>query len=148
MVLRYAYLAFVAMYVFFTPGYLFSRRVYGRMDHVESLAMGLGMSLVMVPVFSFTIALLLETPVSEGIVLATATAISLLCGFTREHLVQLGVASPDVIEIEVIEEDEDEADEEEDGEEADEDEPDEEEDREEDEKGDEEDEDEADKKEE
>ena len=77
--------------------------------------MGLGMSLVMVPVFSFTIALLLDTVVSEGIVLATATAISLFCGITREHFVQLGVASPDVIEIEVIEEDE--ADEEDDGEE-------------------------------
>lgn len=68
--------------------------------------MGLGMSLVMVPVFSFTVALLLDTYVSDGIVLATATAISLLCGITREHMVQLGVASPDVIEIEVIEEDE------------------------------------------
>lgn len=112
MVLRYAYLAFVAVYVFFTPGYLFSRRVYGRMDHVEALAMGLGMSLVMVPVFSFTIALLLETFVSDGIVLATATAISLSCGITREHLVQLGVASPDLIEI--IKDDEDEADEEDD----------------------------------
>ncbi|MDP7081389.1 MAG: hypothetical protein QF415_15940 [Candidatus Undinarchaeales archaeon] len=117
MVLRYAYLAFVAIYVFFTPGYLFSRRVYGRMDNVEALAMGLGMSLVIVPVFSFTIALLLETVVNEGIVLATATTISLFCGITREHLVQFGVASPDVIEIEVIEDDEDEADEKDDGEE-------------------------------
>ena len=80
------YIIFVSLYVFFLPGFLFSRRVYVEMDPVESVALGLGMSLLLVPTLSFSAAVLTGTEVTEGLVILSATAIILLSTPHKEWL--------------------------------------------------------------
>lgn len=71
------YLFFSLIYVFFFPGYTLAFLLCKKLDVQEHLALGLGLSIIFIPLASFTIAMLLGTFVKESIVFGLATAINL-----------------------------------------------------------------------
>ena len=71
------YLLFSLIYVFFFPGYTLALLFCKKHSPRQRLALGLGLSIIVIPLASFTIAMLLGTFVKETIVFGLATAINL-----------------------------------------------------------------------
>jgi len=72
------YLLFSLIYVFFFPGYILAFLFCKKISSPEHLALGLGLSIIVIPLASFTIAMLLGTFVKETIVFGLATVINLI----------------------------------------------------------------------
>jgi len=71
------YLLISLIYVFFFPGYALALLFCKKLSPPERLALGLGLSIIVIPLASFSIAMLLGTFVKETIVFGIATAINL-----------------------------------------------------------------------
>ena len=71
------YLLLSLIYVFFLPGYLATLLFCKKADASERLALGLGLSIIIIPIASFSIAMLMGTFVKETLVFGIATAINL-----------------------------------------------------------------------
>jgi uncharacterized membrane protein len=71
------FLIFSFFYVFFFPGYALVLLFCKKLNISERLALALGLSIIVIPLTSFSIAMLLGTFVKESLVFGTATAINL-----------------------------------------------------------------------
>jgi len=71
------YLLLSLFYIFFLPGYLAALLFCKKSDASERLALGLGLSIIIIPIASFSIAMLMGTFVKETLVFGIATAINL-----------------------------------------------------------------------
>lgn len=71
------YLFFILIYIFFFPGYILALLFCKKLGVLEYLALGLGLSIIVIPLVSFSVAILLGTFVKETIVFGIATAINL-----------------------------------------------------------------------
>lgn len=77
---RIIYLIFVAGYVFYLPGYLMTRIFFPeRDDAIMTFALSLGLSITLIPVLSFSVAMFFHTIISEGLVLGVVTVVNLIC---------------------------------------------------------------------
>lgn len=71
------YLLFSLIYVFFFPGYALTLLFCKELKTPERLALALGLSIIVIPLATFSIAMLLGTFVKETVVFGLATAINL-----------------------------------------------------------------------
>jgi uncharacterized membrane protein len=71
------YLIFTFFYVFLLPGYALCTLFCKKLGYPERLALSLGLSVIVIPLVSFSVAMLLGTFVKESIVFYIATAINL-----------------------------------------------------------------------
>lgn len=71
------YLFFSFIYVFFFPGYMLALLFCKGLKTPERLVMSLGLSIIVIPLASFSIAMLLGTFVKGTIIFGVATAINL-----------------------------------------------------------------------
>lgn len=69
----------MAIYVFYLPGSLIIRTGYKNSDCLSRHILAFGLGIILVPIFSFAIAMLLHTTVQNNLLLATATFINLIC---------------------------------------------------------------------
>ena len=73
------YTLFIVIYVFFLPGFLFIRLGLNKKSPAQTLALSFGLSICLVPIISFGIALLLHTTMQKNLILATVTLINSAC---------------------------------------------------------------------
>lgn len=72
------YLLFSGLYVFYLPGYLIVASGGKKFGLSAKLALGLGLSIAVVPIFAFGLAMLLKTVIQENLLFATATLINII----------------------------------------------------------------------
>ncbi|MBN3039886.1 MAG: hypothetical protein JW867_02040 [Candidatus Omnitrophica bacterium] len=77
--LKILYLLLMAIYVFYLPGYLMIRAGHKNSDCLSRYILAFALGTVLVPIFSFAIAILLHTTVQNNLLLITATFINLIC---------------------------------------------------------------------
>lgn len=73
--LLYLFLSFI--YIFLFPGYILGLLFCKKLEIPERLALSLGLSIIVIPLASFSIAMLLGTFVKGTIIFGVATAINL-----------------------------------------------------------------------
>ena len=72
------YLFFILIYIFFFPGYTLALLFCKKLRAQERLALGMGLSIIVIPLVSFGIAMLLGTFVKETLVFGIASIINLI----------------------------------------------------------------------
>ena len=77
--LKILYLLLMAIYVFYLSGYLIIRASHNNNTSLAKHILAFALGIVLVPIFSFAIAILLHTTVQNNLLLATATFINLIC---------------------------------------------------------------------
>ena len=70
------YLSLSFIYIFFLPGYFLTFVSCKQLDTLTRLALGLGLSIIIIPITSFSIAIIMGTFVKESLVFSIATAIN------------------------------------------------------------------------
>jgi len=98
------YLLFILFYVFFLPGYLIIKQSKIKNGPIETFALGLGLSLVIMPILCFSIAMILRTYVGELLVFLVASAVNisfvlLFVSSKREGKKAKPIAKGDIIVI-------------------------------------------------
>jgi len=77
--LKILYLLLIAVYVFYLPGYLIIKAGLKKTNQPQTHTLAFGLGITLVPISSFGIAMLLNTPVQNNLLLAVATFINLIC---------------------------------------------------------------------
>ncbi len=77
--LNLLYLVFVSIYIFFLPGYLTNRACFKKEGLFLTFALSIGLSITLIPITAFVIALLFHTTVQKNLVFILATVINTIC---------------------------------------------------------------------
>ncbi len=77
--LKILYPLLMAIYVFYLPGYLIIKAGLKKTNHLSTHILAFGLGIILVPIFSFGVALLLQTTVQNNLIFAVATFINLIC---------------------------------------------------------------------
>lgn len=72
------YLLFVLPCIFFLPGYLISRLSSNKNCFIAVFALGWGLSIILIPIVSFSIAMLLHTVIDKQLVFIAASLINIM----------------------------------------------------------------------
>lgn len=74
--LKILLLLFVSIYIFYLPGYLITKLAFKKRGYSETFALSIGLSIALIPIILFGIALLLHTTLQKNFVLAITTIIN------------------------------------------------------------------------
>jgi len=77
--MKILYLLLMVIYVFYLPGYLIIKIGSKNFGSLSTHILAFGLGIVLVPIFSFGIAMLLRTTIQNNLLLAVATFINLIC---------------------------------------------------------------------
>lgn len=77
--LKFLYLVFVSIYIYFLPGYLINRAYFKKEGLFLTFALSIGLSITLIPIAAFGIALLLHTTVQKNLVFILVTLINTIC---------------------------------------------------------------------
>lgn len=77
--LKILYLLFIAVYIFCVPGYLIASTSFKRNAGFWKISLGLGLGITLIPILSFSAAMLLRTVITEALLLTVATIINTAC---------------------------------------------------------------------
>ena len=72
------YILFIVIYIFFIPGYLIAKKYTHKTDRLTHFTLSISLSITIIPVISFILALVFRTYVSQLIIILAATIINLI----------------------------------------------------------------------
>jgi uncharacterized membrane protein len=73
------FILFLAIYVFFLPGYLIIKAFLKKGDALFIFALSFGLSIVLLPIISFGATLILHTTMQKWLLVTISTLINIVC---------------------------------------------------------------------
>lgn len=73
------YLSFILFYIFYLPGFLLSKACLKKDASLSLWALSLGISISIIPIAAFAIALVLRTTIGINVLVMAATIINIPC---------------------------------------------------------------------
>lgn len=77
--LKIQFMLFSAIFIFFLPGYLITRLCLKKENDFSIIALSLALSIVLIPIASFAIAIALGTIIQKNLLFSIATVINVTC---------------------------------------------------------------------